>query len=146
MAAPDAALEIETVPDEPVPMRVRAYGEWTFNGLKARRAEILRGLAELRRQPQDRIAWDLTRIADLDDAGALWLARAVRGTQQVEVSPRHREMLAQVKRGLRVPDVLAQPVDLLFGVVATGEAAMRFAVHLRDATVLLGQIVLDAAA
>ena len=127
-------------------MRVTAYGEWTFNGLKARRKEILHRLAELRRQPQDRIAWDLTRIADLDDAGALWLGRAVRGTQQVDVSPRHREMLAQVRRGLRVPGVLARPVDLLFPVVAAGEAAMRFAVHLRDATGLLGQIVLDAAA
>ncbi|HLE66430.1 MAG TPA: ABC transporter permease [Burkholderiales bacterium] len=146
MAAPDAALEIESVPHDPVPMRVRAYGEWTFNGLKARREEILRRLAELREQPQDRIAWDLTRIADLDDAGALWLARALRGAQQVEVSPQHGEILAQVGRGLRVSDVLARPVDPLLAVVATGEAAMRFGVHLRDATALLGQIVLDAAA
>lgn len=146
MPAPDAALEIETVPHDPVPMRARAYGEWTFNGLKARREEILRGLAEVRRQPQGRVAWDLTQIADLDDAGALWLARALRGSQQVEVSPLHREMLAQVRQGSRVADVLTRPVDPLVAVVATGEAAMRFAEHLRDATALLGQLVLDAAA
>ncbi len=127
-------------------MRVRAYGEWTFSGLKARREEILRGLAELRRQPPERIAWDLTSIADLDDTGALWLARALRGAQQVEVLPQHGEILAQVRRGLRVPDVLARPVDLLLPVVATGEAALRFAVHLGDATALLGRLALDAAA
>lgn len=146
MVAPDAALEIEAVAHDPVPMRVRAYGEWTFSGLKARREEILRGLAELRRQPPERIAWDLTSIADLDDTGALWLARALRGAQQVEVLPQHGEILAQVRRGLRVPDVLARPVDLLLPVVATGEAALRFAVHLGDATALLGRLALDAAA
>ena len=146
MPAQDAALEIETVPHDPVPMRVRASGEWTFNGLKARREEIVRSLAALRRQPPDRVAWDLRGLADLDDAGALWLARAVRGAQQVDVSPQHERILAQVKRGLRVPDVLTRPVDPLLPVVATGEAAMRFAAHVQDATALLGQIVLDAVA
>ena len=146
MAASDAALEIETVAHDPVPMRVTAYGEWTFNGLKARRQEILRDLDELRRQPPECVAWDLTRIGDLDDAGALWLARALRGARQVEVSPYHGEILNQVSRGLRAPGALGRRVDLLRPVVSTGEGAVRFAVHLRDATALLGQIVLDAAA
>ena len=146
MAASDAALEVETVAHDAVPLRVRAFGEWTFSGLKARRAEILRDLAELERQPAERVAWDLTRIADLDDAGALWLARAVRGAPQVEVSALHREMLDQVREGLRVPGAAGPRADLLLPLVAIGEAALRIAVQLRDATALLGHLVLDAVA
>jgi phospholipid/cholesterol/gamma-HCH transport system permease protein len=146
MPARDAELEIETVENDPVPMRVRAYGEWTFNGLKARREEILRDLDELRRNPPQRLAWDLTSVDDLDDTGALWLARAMRGAQRFEGSPRHREILDRVSQGLRVPGALGRRFDPLRPVVTTGEAAMRFAVHLGDATVLLGRLVLDAGA
>jgi phospholipid/cholesterol/gamma-HCH transport system permease protein len=146
MVARDAELAVETVENDPVPTRVRASGEWTFAGLKTRRDEILRTLDDLRRIPPSRIAWDLTPIADLDDTGALWLARAMRGVVQLEASVQQREILDRVAQGSRVRIAMEQPIDPYAPVVAIGEAALHFGAHLRDATALLGRVVLDAGA
>jgi phospholipid/cholesterol/gamma-HCH transport system permease protein len=146
MVARDAELAVETVENDPVPTRVRASGEWTFAGLKTRREEILRTLDDLRRIPPSRIAWDLTPIADLDDTGALWLARAMRGVVQLEASVQQREILDRVAQGSRVRIAMEQPIDPYAPVVAIGEAALHFGAHLRDATALLGRVVLDAGA
>lgn len=144
MPGQDAALQIETVARDPVPTRVHATGEWTFGGLKERRDELVRRLAELERQPAGRVAWDLTGVTELDDAGAVWLARAIRGAERVEVSPHHLEMLNQVGQALLVSSE-AQRFDPLWAVASIGEAVALLAVHLRDATMLLGRLVLDAA-
>jgi len=146
MIARDAALEIETVENDPAPMRVRASGEWTFAGLKTRREEILRSIEELRRTAPSRVAWDLTPITDLDDTGALWLLRASRGVSEVEASAQQREILDRVSQASRVRIAMEQPIDPYAPAVAIGEAAMRFGVHLRDATALLGRLVLEALA
>lgn len=144
MPSPDAALEIQTIADDPVPIRVRASGAWTFSGLKAQRAQLADRLAEVRNQPAERVAWDLAGVVELDDAGAVWLAHALRGAQQVEVAPRHREMLKQVSEGMLVQ---REPVgfDPLAGVVWTGQTAGYAMIHLRDGIVLLGQLALDIA-
>jgi phospholipid/cholesterol/gamma-HCH transport system permease protein len=144
MPGQDAALQIETVASDPVATRVHATGEWTFSGLKERREEILRRLAELERQPAEGIAWDLTGLTELDDAGAVWLARAVRAAKRVEVSPRHLEMLTQVGESLLVLRE-KQRFDPLSPVASIGEAVALLAVHLRDATMLLGRLVHDVA-
>lgn len=145
MPARDAALEVETAEGEEYPLRARASGEWTFRGLKENRLELVRRLAELERAAPGRVAWDLTGIAALDDAGAVWLARALRGARRIAVSPRHREILDQVSEGLLVP-VERRRVDPLRAVAATGEAALQFAAHARDAVALLGRLALDCAA
>ena len=144
MPNPDAALEVQTFAHAPVPIRARASGGWTFGGIKERRLELARKLAELEKEPVDLVAWDLTAVTELDDAGAVWLAHALRGTQRVEVSPRHREILNQVSQGMLVP-IERERFDPLAGVVWTGEAAAHAAVHLRDAVILLGQLALDVA-
>jgi len=146
MIARDAELAVETVENDPVPTRVRASGEWTFAGLKTRREEILRTLDDLRRIPPSRVAWDLTPIADLDDTGALWLARAMRGVVQLEASVQQREILDRVAQGSRVRIAMEHPIDPYAPVVAIGEAALHFGAHLRDASALLGRVVLDAGA
>jgi phospholipid/cholesterol/gamma-HCH transport system permease protein len=146
MIARDAELAVETVENDPVPTRVRASGEWTFAGLKTRREEILRTLDDLRRIPPSRVAWDLTPIADLDDTGALWLARAMRGGVQLEASVQQREILDRVAQGSRVRIAMEHPIDPYTPVVAIGEAALHFGAHLRDATALLGRVVLEAGA
>ena len=146
MIARDAALEVETVENDPVPMRVRASGEWTFSGLKTRREEILRSIEELRRTAPSRVAWDLTPITDLDDTGALWLLRASRGVSEIEASAQQREILDRVSQASRVRIAMERPIDPYAPAVAIGEAAMRFGVHLRDATALLGRLVLEALA
>jgi phospholipid/cholesterol/gamma-HCH transport system permease protein len=146
MIARDAALEVETVENDPVPMRVRASGEWTFAGLKTRREEILRSIEELRRTAPSRVAWDLTPITDLDDTGALWLLRASRGVTEIEASAQQREILDRVSEASRVRIAMEHPIDPYAPAVAIGEAAMRFGVHVRDATGLLGRLVLEALA
>lgn len=146
MIARDAELAVETVENDPVPTRVRASGEWTFAGLKTRREEILRTLDDLRRIPPSRVAWDLTPIADLDDTGALWLARAMRGVVQLEASVQQREILDRVAQGSRARIAMEHPIDPYAPVVAIGEAALHFGAHLRDATALLGRVVLEAGA
>lgn len=139
-----AALEIETVPDDPAPVRARARGRWTFAGLKERHRELARALAELARRPAGSVAWDLRGIVELDDAGAVWLAQALAGAARVEVDPRHADMLRQVSEGMLVP---AEPrrFDPLAPLEALGRGAWGFAAHVRDAVALLGSIVLDAA-
>ena len=144
MPSSDAALEIETLSNEPVPVRVRASGDWTFRGLKERREELARNLASLRERPAASIAWDLRDVSELDDAGAVWLSDALRGAQQVEIAPRHQEMLKQVSEGMLVPRE-AERFDPLAGVVWTGQSAGYAVEHLRDGVILLGQLALDIA-
>ena len=145
MPDPGAALEIETVADGPAPTRVRASGAWTFASLKTRRSDLARQLADLERQPPERIAWDLTAVAALDDVGALWLARAVRGALRVEASPRHRILLNQAREALQGPGEPRRAPDPLSAVVGIGEMTLEFGRHLRDATIRLGLIVIRAA-
>jgi phospholipid/cholesterol/gamma-HCH transport system permease protein len=145
MAGTDAALVVETVADDPVAVRARATGRWTFAGLKERHRELARALAELQRRPAGSVAWDLREVMELDDAGAVWLAQALAGAARVEVASRHADMLRQVSEGMLVP---AEPrrFDPLRWLEAAGRGAWAFAAHLRDAVALLGAIVLDVAA
>jgi phospholipid/cholesterol/gamma-HCH transport system permease protein len=144
MPSPDAALEILHVADDPVPVRARASGAWTFSGLKEQREQLARRLDELRRQPAERVSWDLAGLAELDDAGAVWLARALHGAKHVEVAPRYREMLRQVSEGMLVQREPAA-FDPLAGVVWAGQTTLHALVHLRDGVGLLGQLALDIA-
>lgn len=144
MPSRNAALEIRTLAQDPVPIRVRASGAWTFNGLKEPRLELMQRLAELERQPADHTAWDLTAVEELDDVGAAWLANALRKAKTIDVQPRHREILDQVSQGLRVPNE-PERFDPLAGVVWTGNAAAGAAEHLRDGVALFGQLALDLA-
>jgi len=143
MPTRDAALEVHTLAQDPVPIRVRASGLWTFRGMKEHDADLTRKFAELTRQPPERIAWDLTDVNEMDDAGAVWLVHALRNSKQVQVSDGHREILAQIERGLQAPKE-AERIDPLAAVVRLGEGTFDAGVHLRDGVTLLGQLALDA--
>src|SRR5258706_555526 len=144
MPSSDAALEIQTLAQDPLPVRVRASGNWTFSGIKEHHEQLQRHLAELEKQPAERVAWDLTAVRELDDTGAVWLAHALRNAKQVAVEPRHQEILKQISEGMRVPGQ-REPFDPLAGVVWTGRSAGYAAEHLRDGVILLGQLALDLA-
>jgi phospholipid/cholesterol/gamma-HCH transport system permease protein len=146
MIARDAELAVETVEHDPVPTRARASGDWTFAGLKTHREEILHTLEDLRRIAPSRIAWDLTPIGELDDTGALWLARAMRGVVEVQASTQHREILDRVAEASRVRIAMEHPIDPYAPAIAVGRAAIVFGMHLRDGLALLGRIVLEAGA
>ncbi len=144
MPSPDATIEIQTVAGDPVPTRVRVSGTWTFSGLKLHRGLIEQRLAEVGNQPAQRVSWDLTGMLELDDVGAVWLARALRGARHVQAAQRHREILAQVGEGM-LAEREATPFDPLSGVVWIGKTAGYALVHLRDGIGLLGQLALDIA-
>jgi phospholipid/cholesterol/gamma-HCH transport system permease protein len=144
MPSSDAALEIQTLAQDPVPVRVRASGNWTFSGIKERHDQLALNLAELEKQPAERVAWDLTAVSELDDTGAVWLAHALRNAKQVAVEPRHREILKQISEGMLVPG-MREPFDPLAGVVWTGRSTFYAAEHVRDGVILLGQLALDIA-
>ena len=140
-----AALEVRTQAQDAVPVRVRASGQWTFHGMKEHDVELARTLAELQRQSPGRIAWDLTDVGEIDDAGAVRLVHALRGAKEVKVAAAYRDLLDQIERGLAVPEERAR-VDPLAGVLRVGEAAQDAGVHMRDGVTLLGQLALDASA
>lgn len=144
MPSPDADLEILTAAGDAGAVRVRVSGAWTFSGLKARRELLARRLAEVKKLPAERVAWDLVGMVELDDAGAVWLAPAVLGAQRLDVASRHGEMLKQVSEGMLVQ---RDPVsfDPLAWVVWTGQTATHAMIHLRDGVALLGQLALDLA-
>ena len=50
----------------------------------------------VQRRPEKALRWDLSGITALDDAGAVWLARALRSAEQIDVSPRYRTMLTVI--------------------------------------------------
>lgn len=145
MPSRDAALEVRTLAQDPVPIRVRASGLWTFRGMKEHDAELASKLEELRKQPAERVAWDLMDVGEMDDAGALWLVHALRGSREILISAGHREILDRIEHGLAVPKEPAR-IDPLAGVVRVGEFAQDAGIHLRDGVTLLGQLALDASA
>lgn len=137
-----AALEIESAARADT-ARVRAHGEWTFAGLVARRHDLAHRLGEIEGRSPGSVEWDLTGVSQLDDAGAVWLARAVRSAARVEVSARHQEMLRQASEGLLVPRAPRAPFDPLAGVAAIGQGGIDLGRHLRDGVAMLGQLTLD---
>lgn len=141
----EAALEIEIAAQGRVHARVRASGAWTFESLKMRRHDLARRLAELEHEPPERVAWDLTGVSELDNTGAVWLARAVRSAQRVELTPRLRILLNQAGEALRLPGEPRRGLDPLSAVVQIGELTLEFGRHLRDAAIRLGLIVIRTA-
>ena len=140
MPSPDAALLVE--PGAHGALVARASGEWTFAGLKTNRDRIERDLASLK--GKSTVAWDLNGVGTLDDVGAVWLAEAMQGAENVAVSKRHKEILHQVTQGLQARGE-PERFDPLVGVVRVGENALEAGVHFRDGIALLGQLTLDFA-
>lgn len=145
-AGESAALSIEQVAGGAGACRVRALGRWTFRALVSHREDLARDLARIEQRPPSNVQWDLTGVTELDDAGAVWLARAVRGAGRIDIAPRYQDMLEQVSEGLLMPREPKPGFDPLRGVVAVGRGGIQFAQHLRDGIAMLGQLALDCAA
>jgi phospholipid/cholesterol/gamma-HCH transport system permease protein len=143
MAGEAAQLVIDAPQDGAA--RARVSGVWTFGTLRARGGALARELEELQQRHGADVVWDLSGLELLDDAGAVWLARALAGAQRIEVPQRHRELLQQASESLLVPRVERGSLDPLNAVAAIGRAAFSFASHMRAALTLLGQLVLDFA-
>jgi phospholipid/cholesterol/gamma-HCH transport system permease protein len=72
------------------------------------------------------------------------VGRARRPAPRIDVAPSYRNLLNQASQGLLVRRP-ARRLDPLAGIAAVGEGGFAFWEHVRDATALLGQLLLDLA-
>lgn len=134
---------------EPAPggtgARVRVYGDWTFESLRTHEAELARKSGALKARAAQELAWDLAGVEEMDDAGAVWLAGHMRGLENVQVPDRFRKLLEQVATALAVRAKERPRFDLLMPILVLGRSGLHFFEHLKDATALLGQLLIDSA-
>ena len=102
-----AALQIDTLEEGAASVRVHASGRWTFSGLKERQQELHRQLEALERRPPGSVAWDLSGVEDLDDAG-MWVSRRT-------VTPVASVRLDNLPAEHRLASVEVRPVERLSG-------------------------------
>ena len=122
----------------------RASGDWTFAGLQARAQELKAGEASLARHSAGSLQWDLSGLEELDDAGAVWLARAMRGATPEGTPERFRGHLELAATALDLKGPQSGGFDALAPVLIAGRAGYRFVDHAKGAVALLGQLALDA--
>ena len=130
----------------PAPGGLRLLGDWSAARLAepAAWAQIQAGLAFA--APGDALAlsWDLRGLQRLDHTGAqvLWNAWGHQWPPQLLVEPAQRAMLGRVAQyALAEPVAQRNSAWLLF--LALGAKVWLLIDHLRDATRLLGQLLLD---
>jgi len=126
------------------PARVRVQGDWTFPSLHANEHDLTRKAALIGQHPGVAPEWDLSGLEELDDAGAVWLVREMRGGRAASTPERFRGHLELAAASLTIPPAAARGMDPRATVVAIGEGGLRFVEHLRDALALLGQLAIDA--
>lgn len=124
--------------------QARVSGNWTFRELQRREAELKAAQSALARHAPGAIEWHLGGLEDLDDAGAVWLARAFRGVPPADVPERFRGHLELATSILAEPGPLRPPFDPAAPVVRVGRAGLHFAGHVTGAIALLGQLAIDA--
>jgi len=131
-------------PGSNVAARVIVTGAWTFNVLQPHRREIERKLESVADDASRTFDWDLSGLTDIDDVGAVWLARAA-GTASLESVPaRFGVLIEQARRGCDAIRAPHPTRDWALPVVKLGEAGLHVLGHLRDGVALLGQIAMDA--
>ncbi len=134
---------IEAVPGRN-PARVRVAGDWTFRSLRANAAELERNSALIAGLPAGAVEWDLGGLQDLDDAGAVWLAREIRGSVPAGTPERFRGHLELAAASIAIPPPGGRDLDPVAMVAAIGRGGLRFVDHLEGALALLGQLAIDA--
>ncbi len=121
---------------------VNVGGPWILRELGPRLEEMRGRLGQL--ESPASLTWDLTAITTLDSAGALLLWQTWGDTEpsQLVVRPDQKPLFARLT-GLteRAPKPARQnPLDFIAGI---GDLLWRGSGHVRDVTILVGQIVLD---
>lgn len=122
---------------------VRVSGDWTFAELRAQARQLDALGRDIERRAGSGLEWDLTGIAALDDAGAIWLARTMRGADLEQVPARFRRLFEQVATALQVPTIVQRRFALGGAIAALGRAGFLVLDHARDAVALLGQLAID---
>lgn len=119
---------------------MRLAGAWTLRALAPRYAQMQRELSAYARDPA--IAWDLSGVHTLDDAGGLLLL-TVWGERRPPVTamkPEHAALLAALDAAPSAPGARAPAAG---PVTALGFAALALGRHVRGLIELGGQLLLD---
>jgi phospholipid/cholesterol/gamma-HCH transport system permease protein len=124
--------------------RLRVSGDWTFASLRTHASELREKAALIKARGPGSFAWDLGGVEAMDDAGAVWLANAMRGKAPAEIPEQYRGLIEQAALAASVPPAKPPGPWLSSAIVGTGNAGLHFVDHMRDAVALLGQLALDA--
>lgn len=124
--------------------RLRVSGDWTFSSLHANARSLKEVAGIIRARSPDSMTWELRSIETMDEAGAVWLANAMRGAPAVELPPRFQVLMQQAVLAANVPSRTQERFAASSAVVALGRTGLLIVDHLRDAVALLGQLAIDA--
>lgn len=120
-----------------------ASGAWTRAVLTARRVELQGLVEQARSAPGGMHRWDLSGVKEMDDVGAVWLARAAYGSEIEAVPEAFAMLMQQACRGYASGLEAPPPRDWLAPIVGLGQVGLHVLSHLRDGAALFGQLAID---
>ncbi|MGE0876181.1 MAG: MlaE family ABC transporter permease [Burkholderiales bacterium] len=124
--------------------RLRVWGDWTFPSLRDN-AKRLQDVAEqIRARTPDSLAWDLGGLEAMDDAGAVWLVKAMRGTAPAMLPPQFSGLIEQAVMAANAPPRTNDRYSPANTIIALGQGGLYLVDHIRDGIALLGQLVIDS--
>jgi len=140
--AAEASINHRHAPDGTV--HVELVGRWTLRTTRERTAELLRQLAQVN---SSGVHWDLSRLDDLDFAGAtlLWRTWARRLPRELVVRPDDEPIFKQLAALLPEGPTRRPSIDLASPLVILAEAIHSLATHALGMVELLGQVGLWSA-
>lgn len=124
---------------------VTLSGRWTLEMLAPLLPVLGKSLEDQAAMPD--CTWNMQEIEALDSAGAilLWRAWQRRLPSGLLARPEHLHIFERIDHADRLPVTRPIPDSPLETIIAIGDGALRFWRHLSDFTVLMGQLLLDAA-
>jgi phospholipid/cholesterol/gamma-HCH transport system permease protein len=121
--------------------RLVLTGKFTLAALGRRMHALSSDLTAYAADPE--LEWDLTGIAQMDDAGAvlLWRAWGSRRPPRLQLRPEQERLFTRMKEA--PPSPPPPKMDLLWPITMVGRAVFLLWEHLTGLAVLVGQMLLD---
>ena len=123
--------------------RVCVCGEWTFATLRDREPELRHKAQRIQAYAPASLHWDLSGLAEVDDAGAIWLLKAMKGAAAEGTPERFSGLFHLAASTLAMPVAGRGPLDPVAPVLRLGVGGLHFFDHLRDGLALLGQLAIE---
>jgi phospholipid/cholesterol/gamma-HCH transport system permease protein len=116
-------------------------GNCTLTAIGERIQQIATELSQFANEPE--LRWDLTEVAQMDDAGAVLLWRGWGGHQPryLFVKPEHQRFFERLEEMPAPPPPVKR--DSLWPITVLGKAVFLFWAHLVGLVILAGQLVLE---